>query len=139
MDGNAFVGQAAAPTEEALKAALGSAKKALWDRLAGELATSFDLTAEWTSYSRKAGWSMRLKSGKRNIVYFSPAKKAIRVSFALGAKAVQEARASKLPAAVIAALDAAPVYAEGTGLRWEITSAKDVPVVKTLTGIKIAN
>jgi hypothetical protein len=138
MNLNAFIGQKTAPTDAEVAAALG-AKKKLWDRLLTELTNSFDLLPEWNSYSVKAGWSMRLKLGKRNIVYFTPRAKAFGVSFALGAKAVKEARENELPDSVIQAIDSAPVYAEGTGLRLEIGSVKDIATVKTLVGIKLSN
>jgi uncharacterized protein DUF3788 len=80
---NAFIGSPKRPTESELSAALG-AGKALWDELVDGLARETKLTREWNSYSKKAGWSLRLKRGDRNIVYLSPFRGCFRASFALG-------------------------------------------------------
>jgi hypothetical protein len=49
------------------------------------------------------------------------------------------ARARKLPKAVLAALDEAPRYAEGTGLRLVVSKLKDLAPIHTLTEVKLAN
>lgn len=93
---------------------------------------------EWNSYSPKAGWALRLKRAQRNIVYLSPCRGSFLASFALGDKAVQTARQSKLPAAVIKTINEAKRYAEGTGVRLEVKSARDIGAVKKLAAIKLA-
>ena len=94
---NAFIGKPKKPTAAELTAALGPAK-ALWDQLLARLADEFNLTVqEWNSYSRKAGWSLRLKLKDRNILYLTPCQECFYVSFALGDKAVEAARESGLP------------------------------------------
>ena len=132
---NAFIGRTQAPTDEELSTELGDAR-ALWDQLLRELALPVQ---EWHSYSAKAGWSLRLKAGKRTIVYVTPCRGALRVSFALGAKAMQAARESKLPASVIKILDEAPRYAEGAGVRLDVTKKSDLATVKRLAAAKMAN
>ena len=132
---NAFAGRPNPPTDEELSAELGLVRP-LWDQLLAELALPIQ---EWHSYSVKAGWSLRLKLGKRTIVYLTPCRGSIRVSFALGGKAMEAARDSKLPADVIRLLDAAPRYAEGAGVRLEIRRKKDLVHVKKLAAAKIAN
>jgi hypothetical protein len=89
---NAFIGKPKRPTEAELSAELG-ASKALWDELVADLAAEHKLTQEWNSYSKKAGWSLRLKLRDRNIVYLSPLRGSFRASFALGDKAVKAALA----------------------------------------------
>src|SRR3954465_14158933 len=70
---NAFIGKAKKPTDSELEAALG-VSKALWDQLIAKLKQQFGLKGEWNSYSAKAGWSLRMKDGERNIVYLTPGK-----------------------------------------------------------------
>ena len=94
---------------------------------------------EWNSYSPKAGWSLRLKSKKRNIVHLGPCPGAFRVAFVLGDKAVAAARQGALPRRVIKILDAAPRYPEGTGIRLEIKTAKDIAIVEQLAALKLAH
>ncbi|HEY1497846.1 MAG TPA: DUF3788 domain-containing protein [Candidatus Solibacter sp.] len=132
---NAFIGRTKAPTDEELSAELGDAR-ALWDQLLKDLALPVQ---EWHSYSAKAGWSLRLKAGKRTIVYVTPCRGAIRVSFALGEKAMKSARESKLPASAIKILDEAPRYAEGAGVRLDVTTKRDLATVKKLAAAKMAN
>jgi hypothetical protein len=136
---NAFAGQASVPTKADLAAALGRTKP-VWDKLIATLAEECGVTTtEWRCYSVKTGWSLRLKRGKRTIVWFSPCPACFRVTFILGAKALQAARESGLSAAGLQALDRAVKYPEGTGVRVLIKSAKDAGVVKKLALAKIEN
>jgi hypothetical protein len=136
---NAFIGAADAPTDASLAAALGPAKS-VWDSLIDSLTTDGLIdTREWKSYSRKAGWSLRLARGKRTIVWLAPCDRRIRVAFILGDRALFAARQSDLPARVLAVFEDAPGYPEGTGIRIHITSAKDIPAIRNLARIKCAN
>ena len=60
-------------------------------------------------------------------------------SFALGEKAVQAARKSGLPAAVLDAIDHAPKYAEGRGVRFEVRRKQDVASIEELAMLKVAS
>ena len=136
---NAFIGKTDKPTEKELAAALGPAKK-LWDKLVADLVKENGIdTQEWNSYSVKAGWSLRLKVKKRNIIYLCPCKDCFFVSFALGDKAVKEALQSDLPERVIKIIKEAKRYAEGTAVRLDIKKTQDVDISKKLTAIKLAN
>ena len=136
---NAFIDKSKKPTAAELTAALGPAK-ALWDQLLAGLADEHNLTVqEWNSYSRKAGWSLRLKLKDRNILYLTPCRGSFFVSFALGDKAVEAARQSRLPQSVIKTINEARRYAEGTGIRMEMKKPKDIEVVKQLAAIKLAH
>jgi hypothetical protein len=133
---NAFVGKPKPPTESELKAELG-ASKALWDELVDDLAKEHKLACEWNCYSKKAGWSLRLKRGERHIVYLSPVRGGFRASFALGDKAVQAALASGLPKPVIKLINEAKRYAEGTAVRIDVQAPADLEIVKKLTSVKL--
>jgi hypothetical protein len=125
---NAFIGRPAAPTDAELAAELGPAN-ALW----GQLLAAVALPGEWHSYSKKAGWSMRLKQKDRNIVYLIPGRGGFEVSFALGDRAVAAARDRGLAKMV----DGARRYAEGTAVRFAVEGPKDVETVKKLVEIKL--
>jgi len=136
---NAFIGKAKKPTDAELAAVLGPAK-ARWDKLLACLADEYKLTVqEWNSYSPKAGWSLRLKSKGRNIIYLGPCTGAFRTAFVLGDKAVEAARRSDLPQSVIKIINTAERYAEGTAVRLEIKAVKDIAAAVHLAGIKLAN
>jgi len=137
MRPNAFIDKTAEPTDDELAAALGPAKK-LWDELLAMLEREHSLTAhEWHSYSRQAGWALRVKRNERNILYTSPCRGCFVVSLALGDKAVQAALESGLPARALRIIKESKRYAEGTGVRIEIEGAEDLPVISKLTSIKL--
>jgi hypothetical protein len=92
---NAFIGRTKAPTEAEVDAALGSTA-ALWKELVEWMAEQGAAIQEWNSYSPKAGWALKLKQKKRNIVYLGPCDGCFRVAFVLGDKAVAAARKSDL-------------------------------------------
>ena len=134
---NAFLGKTTRPTDSDLEKALGPAKP-LWDQLVAELASEHDVTTqEWMSYSAKSGWSLRLKSGKRTIVWLVPYAGCFQVAFIFGQKALTAIRHSAVPARVLRMLDDARKYPEGTGLRFQIKAAKDMAVVRKLAAIKL--
>jgi hypothetical protein len=139
MPTNAFIGKVEQPTEAELAAVLGPVKT-VWDKLIASLAGDCDLTGqEWNSYSRKAGWALRLKREKRNIVYLSPCKGCFVASFALGDQAVRAALEAGLPAAVVRGIKESRRYAEGTALRLEVKSSRDIAALKKIALIKLAN
>lgn len=140
MSTNAFIGHPEKPTDHELAAELGRPAQKLWDQLVTDLAQECSITiAEWNSYSSKAGWSLRLKSAKRTIVYLSPWRGRFQASFALGDKAVEAARRSGLPKPVLRIISEARRYAEGTAVRIEVKGPKDVAIVKKLAAIKLEN
>jgi len=134
---NAFIDRTEAPTDADLAAELGPAK-VLWDQLVEDMAKELGVTVqEWNSYSRKAGWSLRLKRGKRNILYLSPCRGCFRVMFILGDKAVGAARVCGDCERILQLIDEAPRYPEGTGIRLDVTGPEDIPVIKALARIKL--
>lgn len=134
---NAFINKADAPTSEELAAELGAAK-ALWDRVLAELPEDCN-TREWNSYSRKAGWSLRVKRDKRVIVYLVPSHGAFTVAFVLGDRAIEAAKHSGIPQKVIDTINASKRYAEGTGVRIEVAGARDLGAIQKLVRVKIQN
>ena|SRR5947209_7117525 len=136
---NAFIGKPDTPTDHEIAYALGTTSKTLWDTLLAELSDEHKLTRDWNSYSKKAGWALRLQREKRNIVYLSPGEGGFTASFALGEKALQAARASKLPTRALKIIDEAKRYAEGTAVRIDVNNAQDIAIVKKLAKAKLDN
>jgi Protein of unknown function (DUF3788) len=136
---NAFVGKSERPSADELAAALGPAK-ALWDELVGDLVRENQIDVqEWSSYSPKVGWSLRLKHKERNIVYLIPWQGAFQVALVLGDKAVKVAQQSSLPAQVRKLIAESRRYAEGTGVRIGVRGPEDIAVIKQLARIKLEN
>jgi hypothetical protein len=124
------------PDGTALAAELGPAKK-LWDGLAGHVIETYPpASEEWTFYK---SWSLRLKHKKRTILYLLPREGMFLCAFVFGGQATEAARQSRLPRAVLKAIDEAPVYAEGRGFRLEVRTDRDVETIKRLAAIKMAS
>lgn len=137
---NAFLGRPTMPSPTDLNAALGPAAP-LWSELIAEVTADLGpLTPEWKGvYPNKYGWTLRLKQKSRNILYLSPCAGSFRVAFILSGRALEAAKQAHLPHNVARALETAPHYPEGTGLRLEVKRPADLPAVRKLAQIKEAN
>jgi Protein of unknown function (DUF3788) len=135
---NAFAGRSEPPSQAEVTLALGKSQS-LWQELVSDLKHDLGLAEQWGSSSIKAGWSLRLQSKKRNIVYLAPGRGSFLASFALGDRAIAAARQSKLPARVLKIIAEAKRYAEGTAVRIEVQKPGDVAAVKILAKIKLEN
>jgi hypothetical protein len=139
MLANAFVGNSKKPTDAELSAALGPSKK-LWDQLVSELAGEIGADVQdWSSYSPKAGWSLRVKHKNRTIVWLAPCAACFRVAFTLGDKAMKLARQSRLPERILKVLAEAKRYPEGMAVRLVVRKANDLPAIRELAAVKLAN
>lgn len=133
---SAFTEKSHRPTDEDLRSVLGKAHEA-WARLIELVTARIDqILPVWGFTSEVTGWGLRLKRKGRVILYMTPRKDHFLVSFALGEKAVAAARARKLPASVLKAIDSSPRYAEGRGVRFEVRQTREVSALATLAKIK---
>lgn len=127
------------PNDCDLAKALGRTKR-LWDDLKNYVAKEHEpITEEWKHYGKKYGWTLRLVQKKRTILYLIPCKGHYMAGFVFGQKAVQAARKSKLPKAVITVINDAKRYVEGTGFRVPVKKKQDLDSIKKLVTIKMAN
>jgi hypothetical protein len=134
-----FPDKGAPPSDETLKTALAETA-GLWDELIARLGKHFPpVDVVWSFTSKKVGWSARVNHGKRTIVYLMPADGWFQVSLALGEKAATAARDSKLRDAILPLIEAAPKYAEGRGIRFEIHRGEDdkVAIAEALALLKM--
>lgn len=135
---NAFIGMTTPPTPEEVAAALGSTVE-VWNEFIDWMAEKGTTIQEWNSYSAKAGWSLRLKVKKRNILYLAPCAGCFRVAIVLGDRAVAAARQGCLSNSTLKLLDEALRYPEGTGVRLLVKTSEDLAAVRQLALIKMAN
>jgi hypothetical protein len=136
---NAFVGHALKPTSQELSAALG-ATSSVWNQLVEAMTEEYGVNVqEWTSYSLKAGWALRLKLKKRNILYMSPCEGCFQVAFILGDKAMKAVKQIKFPQRVATSIENATRYPEGTGVRLLVKKMTDLASIQKLAAIKLAN
>jgi Protein of unknown function (DUF3788) len=133
-----FDDRKAPPTDAAIEEALGRSGAA-WSRLKAELTGESALEEEWAFAGAKFGWSLRLKRGKRVIVYMTPCTGHFLASFVLGEKACAAASEAGLPASILAAIADAPRYAEGRGFRIPVRALREIPGLLKLAAIKLAH
>jgi hypothetical protein len=136
---SAFDDKSKQPQDNDLAAVLGKALVS-WEELKRQITSAFaSCTAEWGFTSKNTGWGLRLKQGKRVILYMTPCRGHFLASLALGEKAVNSARDSDLPASIMKTIESATKYAEGRGIRLAVRNAKDVRNVMRLAIIKMAH
>jgi len=136
---NAFIGRIVQPTPAEIERVLEKSAPA-WKQFIEWMVKCESVgEEEWKSSSAKYGWSLLMKKKKRTVVYLAPAVDCFRVSFVLGPRAVEAARESDLPPDTKKAIEDAPRYSEGTGVRFVVRYLKDLEPLRTLVQIKLAN
>jgi len=136
---NAFAGQVAQPSANAVESALGSSY-ALWNQLVSALKHDLTLDGEdWHTSGPKYGWFLRLQRKKRNIVYLGPRVGFFMAAFVLGDMAVASTQESSLPIRIRKMIAETKKYGEGTPVRIEVRSPGDLDVVRALAKIKVEN
>ncbi len=132
-----FADQAVEPTAEMLKTALGRAHTR-WERLTAHiLEQKPKVKFIWKMTTKDGGWMMRAMDGKRNLMYLIPQEGTFLMAVIFGAKAVAAAQTAGLPEHVLAELNAAKRYVEGTGIRLEVGQEADLKWVKQLLALKL--
>lgn len=136
---NAFAGRTSQPTPEEVEAALG-ASFAAWKQFVAWIEHEKGVTTEeWKSDAPKYGWSLRLKRKDRTIVYLAPCEGCFRAAFVLGDRAMEAARHARFPRKVAETIAGSPHYGEGTGVRLIVKKPTDLPAIRILAEIKLAN
>ena len=95
------------------------------------------ITAEWKHYGKSAGWSCKLLSKKRNLLFFVPLENSFRLRIVLGDKAVACLEAVPvIPEDVKEAFRAAKPYSEGRSIDIDITQIAQLETIKKLLEVK---
>jgi hypothetical protein len=127
------------PDDEEVARVLGSTA-ALWNELRAAIGARFGPVSEtWGCSGTSTGWGLRLSRPTRTILYLAPRDGDFLASFALGERAVRAAKESGLSATVLAAIEAAPRYAEGRGVRLVVRTANDVREILRLAEVKMGS
>lgn len=135
---SALEDKAREPGDKELATTLGAAH-ALWGELECGLQEAHGpLARQWHHAGAKYGWSLRLRDGKRVVVYLIPGRGGFLAGLVLGEKAVAAARRSDLPRPVLALIEAARPYAEGRGVRIEVRDRRALAAVRKLVALKLA-
>lgn len=125
------------PGTEDLQQALGG-NFIYWDRIQKMVMAQYPKgVAEWNYPGKKYGWSYRIKDKKRAIIYFLPRDGYFKVAFLFGQKAYAEIQSSTISSAIKTELQNARVYAEGRGVRIDITNETLFGDIEQLIQIKL--
>ena len=133
-----FDNKAVVPNDSMVDSAL-AGSKVIWDKLKSHIAEYLPgINQEWKMYSKKAGWSLVFKQGKRTLFYFVPCENHFIIAFVLGEKAVNAAMQSPLSANTKEAISDADVCAMGHSFFVVVKGNQDLDDVIALLKIKEA-
>ena len=124
------------PNETELRTILGSGF-ALWSdiiRVVEEVCAPLEQV--WKPSKAEFGRICLLLHRKRTLLYLTPDKEKVWLAIVLGERAYGLAMASSLPDKVKKMFSEAKPYAEGRGIRFPVTSLRDIPLIKKLLEIK---
>ena len=134
-----FDDKAMIPTDNMVDDAIADTK-GLWDKLSFHVAENYQgISHEWKMYSKKSGWNLVFKQGKRTLFYFVPCESYFIIAFVLGEKAVNTAIQSSLSAGTKEAISDADVCAMGHSFFVTVKGEQDIEDVIALLKIKAAS
>lgn len=111
--------------------------KRLWDGIKNHIAATCENgKEEWKYYSKSAGWTLVMKSGKRTLLYLIPLNGSFKVNFVFGEKAAALAQQSELPESVRSLILEAKPYMEGRSFQVDVKTEEDLDVVIRLLEMK---
>ena len=127
------------PTDQELKEKLDTTF-ITWNKLKSYLNENLKAPGEeWNFPGKKHGWSFRMKSKKRNIIYFLPKEDFFQVAFVFGQKVTDKVLESSVADFIKTELQNAKVYGEGRGIRIDVENEDIMEDIKILIHIKLAN
>ncbi len=127
-----------APTEEELKKCLGPAHE-FWGLVLQTTEQHLaPINPVWKPAKIPFGRFCRLQHKERTLLNLLPSPGKLEVSVILGERAAGLALESPLPAAIKKLIREARPYAEGRGIRFEVTQAADAPIIAQLLACKTA-
>ena len=134
---SAFDDKASQPGPDDLTRMLGRSY-AHWKAMRAHMVAQYGPVEQlWNFAGSKFGWSLRLKKKGRNLLYMTPCERHFLVGTVLGPRAVKAAHDEGAPDDVLAVIDAARTYAEGTGIRIEVRLKGDLELAKHLAALKM--
>ncbi len=112
----------------------------VWDELTNHVKSVYpSVTEEWKHYGKAFGWTYKLLSKKRNLLFLVPLDGCFRVRFVLGEKATARAEAEDLPHEIKDAIRAATPHTEGRSIDIDISRLEQLEAVRSLLKIKFEN
>ena len=125
------------PTDRDLANKLGPAYD-LWQRIHEMTLGKYpNGRAEWNYPGKKYGWSFRIKDKKRAIIYLLPRNRSFMVGFVFGDKAFKSILERPVSGYIKEELARAKKYAEGRGIRINVTDQSILSDIEQLIEIKL--
>jgi hypothetical protein len=126
------------PSDRSIANTLGAAYE-VWAAILESLQANYDaIVSEWKVSKSDCGWMRVLKQKTRTVVYLTPEDGAVRVAIVLGERAATKALTSELPDSFKELISEARPYAEGRGIRIQVRSITEVPIIMSLIALKMA-
>ena len=135
---SALDNKAVEPTPADLAKVLGPSEES-WYHLISRMEASYGpLSERWSFSGAKYGWSCQLRRKKRTILYLIPQNQTFLVGVVLGDRALTLLRRDDVSPDVLALIDNAPRYGEGTGFRIPVTSVCDCADIEIVIEAKMS-
>lgn len=110
----------------------------IWHQLIREVADRYSpIAQEWIASRSSFGAMCRLKHGTRTLLYMTPQPGSVLVAVVLGERSVSLALQSGIPELIKNKIREARAYAEGRGIRLEVSSEADIEAVMNVLDIKL--
>ena len=134
---SAFDNKAIMPDDGMVSDALGNTAP-IWDELRTHIEKTYPtVTGEWKHYGKAAGWTYKLLSKKRNLLFFVPMADSFRLRIVLGEKGYAQLDAdSELPEEIKEAFRIATPYTEGRSVDIDVDRHEQLETIKRLLKIK---
>ena len=131
-----FDDKAIIPNDSMVEMAIAGTRP-LWDKLQSHVTENYQgISSEWKMYSKKSGWNLVFRQGKRTLFYFVPCESHFIIAFVLGEKAVETALHSPISEKTKTEIQNADVCAMGHSFFVYVKSEQDLGDVYTLLKIK---
>ena len=128
--------KSALPDDNMVAAVLSDAYS-FWDNLVSHVKEEYpSVSEEWKHYGKAFGWTFKLLSKKRNLLFLVPLNGYFRVRFVLSEKAVARADNANLPGEIKEAISVATLHVEGRSIDIDINRHEQLETIKALIKIK---
>jgi hypothetical protein len=132
-----FTDKTVKPSDDDLKKALGKNYKFWHELFSFTLQKYPEASFDWHFSGQKFGWGFRISDKKRVLVYLLPRDQFFKIAFVFGEKAFEEICNSSISEHIITELKNTKKYAEGRGIRIDVTDGSLMDDFKKLIEIKI--
>jgi len=134
---SAFDDKTIKPDDNMVSAVLGGAAP-IWEELRSHIEGNYpNVIGQWMHYGKAAGWTYKLLSKKRNLLFFVPRTGCFRLRIVLGEKGCACVEADNdLPDEIKEAFRTATPYTEGRSIDIDVDGREQLAAIKRLLKIK---